>query len=162
MNEENDLVPRDQTPPIRRNGHGQLPPLKPAIILTPDQEDFAHWLSLPPNQRRPKLQKQWGLERGITRDSTLSQWKKIPEFVELVKERRKEFADSLVSEALHGWQKAIRRGHYDAVRDALVYGGILPSEKGGTTVNVGMQQVIEPHKAARLAELADKLEEQGL
>ncbi len=155
------LFPRDGIPPIRRNGQGQAAPPKPAIILAPDQEDFAHWLSLPPSQRRPKLQKQWGLERGITRDSTLSQWKKIPEFVELVKERRKEFADSLVSEALHGWQKAIRRGHYDAVRDALVYGGILPSEKGAPTVNVGVQ-VMDPHHARRLAEIAEELEEKGL
>ncbi len=158
------LVPRDPIPPIRRSSSQQAPPQQTVSTLTPDQQDFAIWLSLPPSQRKPRLQGDWGRSRGIHRDATLSEWKKIPEFVELVRERRKEFADALVSEALWGWQKAIRRGHYDAVRDALVYGGILPSEKGsGTTVNVGVQQMIEPHRAARLAELAEKLEEeQGL
>ncbi len=154
------LMPRDRTPPIRRSGQGQTPPQQTVTLLTATQEEFAHWLSLPPSQRKPRLQQDWGRSRGVNRAATLSEWKRIPEFIELVKERRKEFADSLVSEALHGWQKAIRRGHYDAVRDALIYGGILSSEKGGPTLNVGVQ-VMDPHKAARLAEYAEKLEEAG-
>ncbi len=151
----------DQIHPIRRNGSQQPPAEKTATALTPDQQEFAYWLSLPMALRKPQLQKDWARAKGISREATLSEWKQLPALRDLLREYRREFADELAGEALWAWRRAIRRGNWDAVRAALEHGGILAPERPGQLASVNVGIVMDPHRAARLAELADKLEEQG-
>ncbi len=161
-----DHVPTARVAPRRRdkalsvpNTFTSPPTQEAATELTPDQEQFAYWLSLPTNQRKPQLQQDYAKQHGITRVSTLSNWKRLPQFQLAVKAHRRELADELTGEALHAWRRAIRRGHWDAVKCALIHGGVIePDQRAAVaTVNVGLPTpLVSPDEARRLLELAER------
>ena len=64
------------------------------------REEFALWLALPKHERKPKTQKEFARAHDI-RDATLSGWKALPQFAEIVTKNSIAVASSMLGRVLH-------------------------------------------------------------
>lgn len=66
-----------------------------------EYQQFVEWMGLPGPEREPKEQKELAVKLGVE-EPTLSNWKKVDGFWDLVREERKRWAKDKVSDVLMG------------------------------------------------------------
>ncbi len=114
--------------------------------------------------RSPGLQQQLADELGV-HESTLCRWKRLPGFMDEVSAVLKDELRSHVPDVLEALVQQAKAGRIEAIRDVLAMTAFYNHARdAAVSVNV-VPQVMDPHRARQLAELADRLEaeeEQGL
>ncbi len=127
---------------------------------TPDQVKLQQWLALPSRLRTPTLQKELAAQIGVD-ESTLWRWKQQPGFMDAVSAIIKAELQNEVPEIMAVLVREAKAGKIEAIRDCLAIAQFYNHHRdAAVSVNV-VPQMMDPHKARRLAEYADRLEEES-
>lgn len=90
--------------------------------LNPIQLAFAEWLAFPTSTRIPKTQEEWAKEYGV-HETTLPEWKKIPELWEVRDSYITSRAKELIPEAVEVIRKQMQSDNskvaLEAAKDIL-------------------------------------------
>jgi len=86
-----------------------LPAANERKVWNGDQEAFQAWLALPPSERRPRTQRALAAELEI-RESTLSEWKRLPGFGEAVHQLALTVVRTELADVLHAQVKQAKAG----------------------------------------------------
>ncbi len=130
---------------------------------TADQQKFQQWLALPRSMRAPGLQQELAIQIGV-HESTLCRWKKLPGFQDAVNVIMKDELLLHVPDVLEALVQQAKAGRIEAIRDLLAISGFYNHARDAALSVHVVPQVIDPHHARRLADLAEQLEaeeEQG-
>lgn len=90
---------------------------------TADQQRFIAWLALPKAQRVPKTQEKLAEVFGVYRD-TLTDWKKVPGFMDAVNALARELVKHDIAEILGVIRAKARKGDLPFVNMALAMAGM--------------------------------------
>jgi hypothetical protein len=94
-----------------------------AKTWTGDQERFIAWLALPKAERAPKLQQQLAKEIGVDQ-STLSDWKKLPGFMDEVNTRARELVKHDIADVLGVIRREAKKANLPYVNMVLAMAGM--------------------------------------
>ncbi len=137
------------------------PPARQSVQTpwTPDQQKLQQWLAIPSSMRMPRLQKELAAQIGVD-ESTLCRWKRLPGFMAEVQAVLKDELRNEIPDIMAALVREAKAGRIEAIRDCLAISGFYNHHRDtAVSVNV-VPQMMDPHQARRLAELADKLEDE--
>jgi hypothetical protein len=116
-----------------------------------NQLAFAEWLATPKNDRDPKTQNEVAEKLGL-QPETLSRWKKIPGYTDLVYQNARNILDSRMPEILNVIAEKAEGGSLSFVKLALEVTGRLID-------TVLIEESIRPFNADDYAKAAKELDE---
>ena len=116
-----------------------------------NQLAFAEWLATPKENRNPKTQIEVAEKLGL-QPETLSRWKKIPGYMDLVYQNARNILDSRLPEILHVIAENAEGGSLSFVKLALEVTGRLID-------TVLIEESIHPFNADDYAKAAKDIEE---
>lgn len=89
------------------------------------QQQFIAWLALPKAQRKPKLQRDYAKLIGVD-EGTLSDWKRLPGFMDDVNALARELVKDDIAEILGVIRGRAKKGDLAFVNMALAMAGLAP------------------------------------
>jgi hypothetical protein len=88
-----------------------------------NQERFIAWLALPSAQRQPKTQRALAAELGVD-EATLSDWKRLPGFIDAVNALARELVKHDIAEVLGVIRREAKKGSLPYVNMVLSMAGL--------------------------------------
>lgn len=105
---------------------------------SPEQLRFIQWLALPKAERRPKSQRELATVLGV-HESTLSDWKHLPEFIDDVNALARQMVKEDVPEVLAVIRREAKKANLPYVNMVLAMAGMaadVQAANAGPTIKV--------------------------
>lgn len=109
-----------------------------------NQQQFMAWLALPSAQRKPRTQKLFAEQIGVHQD-TLTDWKKLPGFMDAVNALARELVKHDVAEVLGKIRAEAKKGNLPFVNMVLTMAGMIKDVESagkGPAAGVTIREVV--------------------